>query len=203
MCQQGGGAFGFFFFHWSAGDDADVPDVDAQQGKAVNPGQRTLERNKQGVQGCQAEKEHVCAFVGGQGYARVKLARKHKHNGRPAHAYEQPVGPGHIGNGVVRIRALGVLACHPGKVHVHGVFGQHGNKGHHRHGNSLGNVHLGNLAGPGEQKRSTQNGHARKYSHQQGRNIGMEKTYADPGQGHAHSNNVRAQSAKCHMVSLK
>jgi hypothetical protein len=61
-------------------------------------------------------KEHVCAFVVRQGNSRMKPSGKNKHNGRPAHADEQPVGPGHVGNGVVGVGALGVLARHPGKV---------------------------------------------------------------------------------------
>jgi len=133
----------------------------------------------------------------------MKPSGKNKHNGRPAHADEQPVGPGHVGNGVVGVGALGVLARHPGKVHVHGVFGQHGDKSHNSHGYSLRNVHLGDFARPGEQKGCAQNGHAREQGHQKRRNVRVQKTQPNAWQGHTHGNDVGAQCANGHAVLLK
>ncbi len=78
----------------------------------------------------------------------------------PAHAYQKTVGARHVGNGIMRIGAVGILACHPCKIHVNGIFRQNGNKGHDSNCNSLGHIKLGGLAGPGKHKGSAKNGNA-------------------------------------------
>ena len=196
--QGGRRAFGLFFLTGTAGDDAHVAHIDAQEDHAVEQGQGALERDQQGIEGGHAQEEDVGALFFVQGHIIMEAAREDQHDGRPADTDEQPVGARHIGDGIMRVGAFGMLARHPGKVHVHGVFGQHGDEGHHGHGHSLGDVELGHFTGPGQQERRAQDGQAGQYGHQHGGNVRRGKAQGQARQGHEDSQKVGTQVAQRH-----
>lgn len=79
--------------------------------------QAALYGNDEGVGRGQAEEEHLGALLHVQNDAAAGLEPAQGGDGRPGHADQEPVGPGHVGDGVGVVR-FRVLARLPGEVHV-------------------------------------------------------------------------------------
>jgi hypothetical protein len=158
--DAGGHAFQLRLLALPPGGDGDIDDIKADQDHTVDPGEAACQGNGQGIGRGQAEKKHFRAALGFEDHGLACPPPDHDGHRHPGHTDEQPVGPGHVGDGEMGVVGCGMLAGHPGEIHVHGVFRQHGNQRHHGQGQGLGDVVLGHVAGPQEQKRGGQDGPA-------------------------------------------
>src|SRR5271169_6107808 len=155
--ECGSGTDQLWLFHVAV---ADLVEVEAEPGQQQQPERqvdlatrRYGERNHTGDQQ-EPEFDPVSGLqrqTGGLSGADL-AGHQHadQHHDRPAQAHQQPVGPGHVGGGVLGV--IRVVARYVCVVQVNGVFGQYSDQREYGDRKPAGDVDLRGFGGPRQQE---------------------------------------------------